>query len=130
VNKLPNFNVSVAVACIVVGFMSTSCFKKGEGKGTRKVRPSPGTVGDIFVPGPGNKPGSEKPSTTPEQMDSNAKAILAECFGIEVKEVADIVGWTDPSASSVAAKALCADLDAVNYDGGTIANTAAPVEVD
>lgn len=129
-NRKPKSGRTVVLICSLAGLMSVSCFKKGDGKGSRKFKPSSATVGDVFVPGPGNKPGSPKPSTNPADMDPDAALTLAKCFNIEVSEVAPIVGWNDAATARAAAAALCADLAAANYNGGTIDPLGAPAEID
>jgi hypothetical protein len=109
----------------LLGLSVSACFKKGEGKGSRKTKPS--KTGDVFVPGPGGKPPETTPTTT---MSAEAREILAECFAIPVEEVQDVPGWTDPVKSVEAAKELCAKLASVNFDSGTVNQTAVAVEVE
>ena len=110
----------------VLGLSVSGCFKKGDGKGSRKIKPT--KTGDVFVPGPGSKPTVDSPTTS--KMSAEARAILAECFAIPVEEVQDVPGWTDPVKSVDAAKDLCAKLATVNYDSGKVNQTAVAVEVE
>lgn len=129
---MPRLSVSILKTTLTLSLALlplTGCFKKGEGKGNRKSKPTPGSTGDIFVPGPGSKPGVPKPGEPTPGMDPQAKAILAACFNIPLEEVEDVPGWTDPEASAAAANALCAQLANVNYNNGTVSATAAPAEV-
>ena len=105
-----------------------ACFEKGSGSGSRATRPAFNSKGDIFLPGPGGKPGGEKDpeGTDPTKdpvMDPEATANLAECFNIPEEEIEAVVGWTG-DASVAATAALCADLETVKYGGGTIINDA------
>lgn len=130
--KFPNSLVSTVLVCSFVSLVSVSCFKKGAGRGSRKVKPDASTIGDVFVPGPGNKPGSKKPTDTetPGLMDPEARQILADCFAVELNEVSEIVGWTDKDVSAAAATALCDDLKTVGYNAGVVNQTSAQVEID
>ncbi len=106
--------------------LATGCVKKGKGKGSRDIRPDSNST--IFDDGDKNqKPEEEDPK--PEEMNPEAKAILAACFKLDVSEVEDIVGWTDPTTSVNAAKELCAKIEKTGYANG-IAATAEPVEID
>ena len=125
--KLMNIKRTVLIVA-VLGLSVSGCFKKGDGKGSRKIKPT--KTGDVFVPGPGSKPTVDSPTTTTSKMSAEARAILAECFAIPVEEVQDVPGWTDPVKSVDAAKDLCAKLASVNYDSGKVNQTAVAVEVD
>ncbi len=111
--------------------LAAGCVKKGSGKGSRAVRPD--ANGSIFDDGDKN----QKPKETDdkdkdpeeEQMNPEARAILAACFNLDVSEVENIVGWTDPTAAVAAAKDLCAKLDKTGFKS-CIAQTAEPVEID
>ncbi len=110
--------------------LTSGCVKKGEGKGTRAVRPD--ANGSIFDDGDKNqkpKETEDKEGPEKEQMNPEARAILAACFNVDVSEVENIVGWTNPTSAVAAAKALCAKLDKTGFKSG-IAQTAEPVEID
>lgn len=104
---------------------ATGCVKKGKGKGTRDIRPDGN--GTIFDDGDKNQ--KPKEEETKEEMNPEAKAILAACFNLDVSEVEDVVGWTDATASVNAANELCAKLEKTGFKNG-IAATAEPVEID
>jgi hypothetical protein len=126
--RFPIPALTLILAAAFLTATSGGCFKKGEGKGKRKSKPSPASTGDIFVPGPGAKPGVPK-DNTPAEMDPQARSILASCFGIPESEVENVPGWTDAAAAVSAANALCAQLANVGYNKGTVSATAAPVDI-
>jgi len=116
----------VFVCMLTSTFLLGGCFKKGDGKGSRKTKPKSVAPGDVFVPGPGNKPGVV---TKPEFMNETARKILAACFNIPEEEVQDVVGWNNAATAIDAANALCDRLAAVNFNGGTVNATAAQSDV-
>jgi hypothetical protein len=128
--KYPLFSVVTALL-VSAGIFAAGCVEKGDGKGTRKSRPSFKNSGSVFDDGKDNidpKPPEGKPDNA-QPMDPEATAILASCFKIDVTEVAYIVGWDEPNEARAAAKALCAKLDQVAYGSG-VSSTAGEVAVD
>ena len=69
--------------------LATGCVKKGSGKGSRDIRPD--SNGTIFDDGDKNQKPKD-PDKTPEEMNPEAKAILAACSGLDDSEVENIAG--------------------------------------
>jgi hypothetical protein len=115
----------VALAGMVA--FTGACGKKGKGKGSRAARP--GSIGSIMNDGNDNQ-GQNDPTETAAGMDLVAAEILAECFKLEVAEIAPVVGWTDKVEAQTAATALCSDIKKTGYDGTGVNNTMVPVQID
>jgi len=114
-----------------------ACAKKGKGEGKRDKLPNfadRGTVQDdgpkTQVPPPPGGKDNDDPGKKDPIMDPEAKKILAACFDLPEASVADVVGWTDATASKDAANAVCALLDKAKYAKGVVNAQGAAVAID